>query len=248
MTMSEHYIEENNLSVAWARMARTLVENAGSELLPAIVSITGFDQDQRPLEDSAIRNELDARLADRKRQTVETVASTIFPHSYWNSAAPRSQLYQRFLMNLPRLKRLHHLNKNGMYFERMITGGPAKHPNQLEFALSGILKRRSIRRSALQLGIFQPTKDHSRSARMGFPCLQQVTFAPGTDGLHINAFYAAQYAIERAYGNYLGLARLGAFLAHEMKLRLTRVTCYAGVMHLDDTKKPIKKLLDKAGA
>jgi hypothetical protein len=35
--------------------------------------------------------------------------------------------------------------------------------------------------------------------------------------------------IKRAYGNYLGLARLGHFMAVEMGLRLERMTCIAAV-------------------
>jgi len=42
-----------------------------------------------------------------------------------------------------------------------------------------------------------------------------------------------QYLFERAYGNYLGLKRLGEFMAHEMSLRLERVICIAAVGKLD---------------
>jgi hypothetical protein len=48
----------------------------------------------------------------------------------------------------------------------------------------------------------------------------------------MTAFYATQTIFSRAYGNYVGLARLGRFLAHEMKLELTRVTCIANVAQL----------------
>ncbi len=42
-----------------------------------------------------------------------------------------------------------------------------------------------------------------------------------------------QYLFERAYGNYLGLKRLGDFMAHEMSLTLERVVCIAAVGKLD---------------
>ena len=35
----------------------------------------------------------------------------------------------------------------------------------------------------------------------------------------MTGFYATQYVVERAYGNYLGLCRLGEFMAHEMGLK-----------------------------
>jgi hypothetical protein len=238
--MSRHYIEDVNLSVAWARMTDAILRSSSSEVAPIVVSITGFGPDSHPTEDPTLRLALDRRLAARRRQPIETVASTIFPKAFWNPKLPRSTLYERYSTNLARLKRAHHLNRRGMYFERMTTGGPAEHRNQLEFAISGAIQRPGMRRSAFQLGIFQPANDHSRSARMGFPCLQHVTFAPNKDGLHINAFYAIQYAIERAYGNYLGLCRLGAFIAHELNLPMARVTCVAGVMQLDDAKNAVR--------
>src|SRR3546814_7420399 len=69
---------------------------------------------------------------------------------------------------------------------------------------------------------FDPGRDHVASAQLGFPCLQQVSFEPTTAGLVVNAFYATQQVFDKAYGNYLGLAQLGAFMAHEMDIPLAR--------------------------
>jgi hypothetical protein len=238
--MNQFSVEEKNLSFAWATMVDRLLRHPGKELMPIIVSVTGFSADGMPIEDASIRAALDSRLAARRRQSIDTVANTIFPKAFWNLALPRTALYERYLSNLARLKHAHQLNRRGMYFERMLTGGPPGQENQLEFAISGALERKGSRRSALQVGIFQPSKDHSRSARMGFPCLQHVTFAHNKDGLHVNAMYAAQYAVERAYGNYLGLCRLGAFIAHELNISMVRMTCFAGIMQLDDSKSAIR--------
>jgi hypothetical protein len=64
-----------------------------------------------------------------------------------------------------------------------------------------------------------------------------------------NTFYATQFMIERVYGNYLGLCRLGQFVAHALDVNLSRVTCYTGVALADGGKtqlKPILKALKKA--
>ena len=238
--MSDLVFEDANLSLAWARMTDGLLSQPGREMAPVVVSVTGFGSSGMPIEDETIKAALDSRLAASRRQTIETVASTIFPKAYWNAALPRTTLYERYLANLPRLRGAHHLNRRGLYFERMLAGGPLGHENQLEFAISGALERKGGRRSALQIGIFQPAKDHSRSARMGFPCLQHLSFAPNKDGLHINAMYAMQYAVERAYGNYLGLCRLGAFIAHELNVSMARMTCFTGIMKLDDIKSAVR--------
>jgi hypothetical protein len=60
---------------------------------------------------------------------------------------------------------------------------------------------------------------------------------PTKEGLAINAFYATQYVFDKAYGNYLGLAQLGAFMAHELNLPLARLNVTVGVANLDGAKK-----------
>src|SRR5207302_7100954 len=137
-----------------------------------------------------------------------------------------SERYDRVLASLSRALRR---NSRGLYFERFISGGPAGRENQLDFAISAYTARDSVRRSVLQLAIFDPHKDHSNAAQLGFPCLQHVTFAPTDHGLCVNGFYATQYMVERAYGNYLGLCRLGRFMAHELGQKLVRMTCFTGI-------------------
>lgn len=240
---TEHYIEAPNLSIAWARALRIASAPGHSEIVPVTVSITGFDEDGLVCEDPAIRRAIDRVLVANKMQTVETVANTIFPNSLWNPSAPRAQLYERYQLVLPKL-RANPANSRGIYFERMITGGPKRRPNQLEHAISLFRGRRSVRRSALQVAIFDPTKDHSTSALLGFPCLQHLSFAPSKDTLSVNAFYASQYLVERGYGNYLGLCRLGRFVASELGLRLSRLTCLIGVAKCETAKSKLTRVFN----
>ncbi len=85
----------------------------------------------------------------------------------------------------------------------------------------------------LQATTFDPEHDHTASAQLGFPCLQHVAFEPTRAGLVVNAFYVTQQLFDKAYGNYLGLAQLGAFMAHEMELPLARLNVKVGVAKLD---------------
>lgn len=244
--MNEHYVEDACLSMAWARALRSASLRGRKEIGPLIVSITGFDRSGSFQEIPQIRNALDGLLMREGLQGVNTVASTIFPWSMWNRSASRSQLFERYIKVLPRLRRISAKNRRGIYFERMITGGPVGMENQLEFALATYRERSSVRRSVLQLGIFQPTRDHSRAAQLGFPCLQHVTFAPIDGGLNINAFYATQYMVERAYGNYVGLCRLGQFVAHELDMPLVRMTCVTGVAECEAKKQDVELILASA--
>jgi hypothetical protein len=52
-----------------------------------------------------------------------------------------------------------------------------------------------------------------------------------------------QYMVERAYGNYVGVCRLGQFVAHELKLPLARVTCFTGIAECEMPKNKLANLL-----
>ena len=228
----KHYFELDNLSYAWAEALRVVL--AHGEAAPLIVSVTGF-KNSAPEEEPTIRSALDAALVAADLQTCESVSNTIFPNSLWNPAAPATHLYNRYTAILPRLARASRKNQRGLYFDRLTSGGPPGKENQLDFILSTFKARAGVRRSALQLAIFNPARDHSTAAQLGFPCLQHVTIAPTREGISLNAFYATQYVVERAYGNYLGLCRLGHFVAHELERPLVRMTCFTGIS-LHDTK------------
>jgi hypothetical protein len=229
-------IEENNLSVAWGKAFLQVV--SVGEITPLIVVMRDLDSVEPP-EIPAIREALDHALeAEGKGLSCHTVANTIFP-SYWNPKADRQQLYQRYFRVLPRVRR-HPSNKYGVYFERLIAFGHDGNlqggVNQLEHIIQ-TWNNGNHRRTALQAAIFDPKRDHTNQPRRGFPCLQQVAFARnGNDGLSVTGFYATQYIFERAYGNYLGLCRLGRFMAQEMGLRLAQVTCIASPATRDRPK------------
>jgi hypothetical protein len=241
---SEHYIEERNLSIAWGHGLQLAGARGNSEAVPLVVAVTGFDELGNVEEEPRIRSALEALLVAQGKQGIETVANTIFPRSLWNPGAPRGLLFKRYGNILSKIRSATRKNARGIYFERMITGGPNGRENQLEFGIDTYLARKGVRRSVLQVAIFDPNRDHSVAAQLGFPCLQHVTFAPSAQGLCVNAFYAAQYMVERAYGNYLGLCRLGQFVAHEMELRLVRLTCFTGIAECEIAKSKLLSVFD----
>lgn len=238
---SLHYIEDENLSVAWARGLQVAAAASHSEVAPLVVSVTGFSAAGEFQESPELRCCFDTYLEASKLQSVETVANTIFPSSLWDPGKARQELFDRYERVFPRLRKMG--SRKGTYFQRMISGGPDDHPNQLDFVIDLFKSRTGVRRSALQVCVFDPKRDHSASARLGFPCLQHLTFAPTKEGLTLNAFYAVQYLVERAYGNYVGLCRLGRFVAYELQMPLVRVTCSAGIAQSERPKTELKPML-----
>jgi hypothetical protein len=118
--------------------------------------------------------------------------------------------------------------------------------NQLDH-IAKTFKSGNHRRSALQAAVLYPLADLNNSRQQGFPCLQQIAFAHDRkrSSLTITGFYAMQYLFERAYGNYLGLERLGRFMAREMGLRLDRVVCISGVAKLDVRVNEVQAILSQ---
>lgn len=231
---TEVHISDRNLSVAWAQAYWEANKQGVKEIVPLTVSASGFI-DGQPEEIQDLRQALDSSLEKDNQGKCDTVANTIFPQSLWNPALRREALYERYLHISCKLKK-HASNRFGLYFHRMIAFPDPKSDsgilNQLEFIISNHLEDPSRRRSALQLALYDPTYDHTRARRRGFPCLAHVAFAPyGEDALSVTGYYPTQLIYEKAYGNYLGLCRLGHFVATALDRRLTLMTCFTGIAY-----------------
>jgi hypothetical protein len=261
--------EEPKLSVAWARAFLGLLDHPRKEYVPCLVSIAGLNGAD-PEADADLRDALDACLEANGHDRVQTVANTIFPQSLWRRAkGNRNAFFRSYLEDLPSFVEMDRRNRRGIYFARLIGFGlnptdalglphaPTKaiseEGNQLELIIEEC--KRGGRRTKLQAALFDPYRDLTRSAQQGFPCLQHLTFVPDHDRrtLGLNAFYATQQLFVKAYGNWLGLCRLGAFVAHEAGLRFDRLTCFAGIEKMDGDKRPrpgdpLDRLRDRAEA
>lgn len=236
----------DNISLAWANAFLKCYDAPGKVLHSAVVRMNAEDgcgSNETP----EIREIVDTKLRFLLKKTgvqsvVETVAGTIFPESIWRLAkGDRHRFYEEYEKALPFI--MHKLvNRRGIYFQRMVAfpNKDDKTINQLEFIIK-TWEQGNNRRSALQAGIFDPRTDHSNARQLGFPCLQQVVFYPngakGKEGLSVVAFYATQTLAEKAYGNYLGLYRLGSFMAKEMGIQLKEVVCVASALKLSDSNK-----------
>ncbi len=232
-------VNEANLSCAWAKALLHIIDHAGTEITPLVLSISGFSDGVK--EDVHLRQALDALLAEKKMQDVETVAYTIFPQRLWTMAqGDRKKLFEMYRSVFPRYQAMNRkLNSRGLYFERL-TNFSKTSPcsgNQLEWILSQYGARAGVRRSMFQATTFDPARDHINLPRLGFPCLQQVSFEPTNEGLVANAFYATQLLVMKGYGNYLGLAQLAAFMAHEMSMPLARLNVMVGIAKFDEIPK-----------
>ena len=239
------FIEDDNLSRAWSRAFLHICDHPGTTIQPLVVSLTGFTALGDVAEDVAVRSALDTCLRATGKRDIEAVAWAIFPQNLWRFAqTDRHRLFDLYKETYPRFRELNLAqNGRGLYFERLVAFGSGPiDGNQLEWIISQYLGRPGVRRSMLQAAIFDPARDHVADAQLGFPCLQQVSFVPDENSLTLNAFYATQQLYDKAYGNWLGLCRLGIFMAHEMGLTFTRLNCVSGIEKLERISKTAPSL------
>lgn len=250
MSLVQNVIIGKNLSDAWGKALITCHSTSGGVLAPAVVEFP-VPANGISIEDNEIRRHVDSHLEGLDHpERVETIAGTIFPNSIWRcSKGDRQNFFSLYINCIPRILRCQG-NCNGVYFARMVAYpdqcGQTK--NQLEQVIS-TWNEGNHRHSALQVAIFNPFMDLTDQRQRGFPCLQQLAFYPkgtnGVDGLVVVAFYANQNLIEKGYGNYLGLYRLGEFVAQEMGLHLSKIVCVASALKLGKASKSNSQKLVK---
>lgn len=201
----------------------------------------------------AIENRLVA-LRDRRRsgdfanvQSMHTVANTIFPLGLYRPGSPGAA--QRFMDNVARseVQRAHSRRRGwGTYIGRL-TAYPARDgqaTNQLATILATLGRNRK-HVDAYEMPIDAPDARPSEvradtagallhadartdSRKRGGPCLAHISLTNLGGELAMVALYRAHVYETRAYGNFLGLARLLAFLAAESERRVGQLLVVTG--------------------
>jgi hypothetical protein len=216
----------------WARVFTVLSEPGCDKLLPLRVSIRG-PWPVALTDDTELTRAINKCCNSMGLASISTVANTIFPQVLWNLSRPnRVVLFDMYRRNLGWIQNQAPANRNGTYFGRLIQPHARKPQGQLEYIISTYRKNAAAVTMRLQAGIYDPGRDNV-GARPGFPCMQQVSFAVNAGCLSANAFYATQQALSKAYGNYLGLVRLGEFMANQMEIALKSVEIHIGVAHIE---------------
>lgn len=252
MSGSPLLIESSNLSLVWGQALLEVLNNPIGQCRPVVVSIGGFNEDLPP-EDPMIREETDQILKREGCNSCDVSAMVVFPYKLWLRRKLLScEEFCRVCVNeyYPRLAALNKLNRHGTYFLRMMDYKSVKNENiqtvdQVSQVVDRLSNKSRFRATGLQMTCFNPATDHNRQPRLGFPCLQHVGIThEGDNGIAVTGFYPSQHIFDRAYGNYLGLAHLGHFLAHHSGHSLVRVTCIATrpLLGTNRNKGPLKGL------
>lgn len=250
----------SDVSTAWLTALERVVD-AGGRWPNLVVRI-----DDPVAEDACVRVAVDAFIDRRRQRSlgpwpVETVANTLFPRPLYRPGAPdpAGHLY-RLERTRRRVRR--RCNPRGDYFERMVAWPGVDGPvNQLDAVIRRLTKHREAGRrngtpyeialahpefdaapsvvggdaeaATASLQIYAPGRDNSP---LGFPCLSHVSLSLFDGRLHAAAVYRNHHFLSRAYGNYLGLGRLAAFVAEQSGVGLGSLVCVSSTADAEYVK------------
>lgn len=228
-----------SVSEAWALGLERVAAESGGRLVHLVSTVT-----EPGAEIAPVRHVLDAALEAAGRQSVETVAETIFPSSLYPDPgfdwmpglaaekeaeldAAADALYSGYCDILPLLLTAAG-NSRGTYFGRMVSwpGKEAGGPNQLADRVTALRSEHRAgrrRNNTLDMDVAADSQ-HLRGVqiyaatdrrRRGFPCLTHVDLTLHDGRLHCLAVYRHQYFVDKAYGNMLGLSAMLQFLCQQ---------------------------------
>ncbi|GAA3123441.1 hypothetical protein [Nonomuraea salmonea] len=237
-------IAEKNTSLAWAAACQALdvATNQRRDGFHTVVRIA-----DAAAEDPQVRAHFDQVREEYGYDPIETVANTIFPARLAATCSSSAELTRRYRDMYPRLKRLDGKNKGGTYFGRIVAyPGERGQVDQLTTIVTRIRVQAALpgpMSAAYEMDIAHPDDLQSEAqtwstpvhvagtdnSYRGFPCLSHCSFQlERGQTLHAVAHYRSHYMVDRAYGNYLGLGRLLAYLAQQAQVRPGSLTVIAG--------------------
>jgi hypothetical protein len=208
-----------------------------------------------------IAAEVNGFLVSKGKHSISTVINTIFPASLY-AIHGASRLFERYREITPKLED-HEDTQWGTYFMRMTTktANDGGQINPLEYLINKLRRQaaaRAPKRAVYELNVVEPFLDipiydpvTDKGFHMGGPCLSHLSFKlKGDRSLVLTAIYRSHYYLERALGNFYGLAMLQDFVAHEAGIEAAEFVCHSTMAVLDKeniAKSDVTNLLDKCG-
>ena len=260
-------VSARTLSDAWLETLVQVSAAPDRKLFQMVTRIT-----EPTAEDGMVRAAADDLLKLLEYQSIETVANTVFPLQLANSSRDVAHLSERYRAMYPTIKRVHKSNRRGTYFGRLVAY-PAEDGTydqlsalicKLDQELEGDRPKGARYEVPIASGLQDADKLDNTSLNyvttaavpihvagrdtspMDFPCLSFCSFQLDRDQLHLTAHYRSQYLVQRGYGNYLGLARLQAYVAAAVGVTSGQLLVVAGLVHADTAKYRVCAVVEAA--
>ena len=220
---------------AWLDAAERLLK-ARDRIYNLVVEIdTPSSYDEASI---AIEKKVDEFLRQHNCQPLHTVSDTIFPAAEYKAGGLEQVLkYPQDVY--PHIKSLN-ANRWGTYAlrltQRTCSDGTTIQPldlviNKLRSQLGNKSPQRALYEldlalEPMELKFYEAEKDHKNPR--GGQCLNHVSLKIGAEGqLYLTALYRYQFFMQKALGNYRGLARLQACIADAVGLTVGPLVCHS---------------------
>jgi hypothetical protein len=228
---------------AWLASARHLF-NENERIYNLIVEVQdpGYESDVT----RAIERRVDRFLSEHRCQPVHTVSETIFPATEYKSGGLEKVLNYATEV-YPHIRSVN-ANRWGTYALRLVhrkcSDGSIMRPleeviNKMKAQLSHRSPQRAIYEldmtmEPLELKFYEAEVDFNNPR--GGQCLSHVSLKLGPNReLYLTAMYRYQYFVQKALGNFKGLARLQACIAREVGVEVGPLVCHATLAVLEES-------------
>lgn len=246
--VDDRYAVANNVSEGWLDAVRMLESTSTYKAVHLLVRILN-----PTAEDPAIRAAAQALIDDynavhrSQKPDIETTRNTIFPASWARRHPEPADLaaYYRERYTTDGLRGFRD-NYRGTYFGRIVAyprGDEEEPADQLTDTVRKLRDEIAGRRpksSRYEINVYSERKDRSP---MSFPCLAHLSVHLDGGRLHMQAVYRNESLVARAYGNYLGLGQLQAYVADQAGVDTGELLMTIGHVELDSAKRPIRAML-----
>ena len=236
-------ISESTRGAAWLQAVKTLREHNGL-IYNLIIEI--LEPSAKSSVNLAAQRMNDLLLIEADEIPVCSVAETIFPAWEFRRYGTEG-VYSVYPEQIyPEIKKLQ-ANRWGTYAHRLVRRRDENNKcyNPLERVVNKLrseLERNNPKRAAYELdteahGLSTYNAETDWNNYLGGQCLSHISLKLGPDHeLYLTAMYRYQFFIRKALGNFLGLARLQAFIAQEVGIPIGPLVCHATLAQLDPGK------------
>jgi thymidylate synthase len=233
--VGDRYVEASTLSEGWLGAAALLRRAPGRKAVHLIVRIEDPSMEVEEIREAAAK----LIAAERKKAPIETVRTTIFPARWAERHPTPEDLAAHYRENYPELRKFSQ-NQHGTYFGRVVAfprdADETDLADQLNETVQKLIKEqvKGNKSSRYEINIY--SEQHDGQREWGFPCLAHLSVHMHEEKLHMQAIYRNEFAVERGYGNFLGVAQLQAFIAEAVELEIGELLVTIGHGQFDGAK------------
>ena len=242
--VGDRLIEAGSVSEAWLNAITLLHGTSGRKAVHLVARL------YRPTDEiPEIRAEADQLIEHSTTKPepwpIDSTRNTIFPAAWARRNPEPENLAAYYRDRYPQLRKVKG-NERGTYFGRIVAYPRADQTfgDQLTDTVRKIRQELKSRpkSSRYEINIYSEAKD---TQPMSFPCLAHVSVHLHLHQLHMQAVYRNEYLIGRAYGNFLGLGQLQAYMATATGLEVGELLMTINHAELDGNPGPVKAAIDR---